>query len=116
LDANGIWVTVWEKAGGLSAEQLFFTQELIQIRPIFQHVAFQFRFSIRGRSSGPFDSWILDYILLDKNRNANDLFTQDRALTLPNGRPFERYSAVPLFMIKRDSEPFGLIPKMNSRI
>jgi hypothetical protein len=106
LDANGIWVTVWEKAGGLSAEQLFFTQELIQIRPIFQHVAFQFRFSIRGRSSGPFDSWILDYILLDKNRNANDLFTQDRALTLPNGRPFERYSAVPLFMIKRDSEAF----------
>lgn len=106
LDANGIWVTVWEKSGGLSAEQFFFTQELIQVSPRFHHVAFQFRFSIRGRSSGPFDSWILDYIFLHKNRNANDLFTPDRALTLPNARPFDRYSTIPLFLIQRDSETF----------
>lgn len=106
LDADGIWVTVWEQSGGLTAEQLFFTQELIQVRPEFHHAAFQFKFKINGRKSGPFDSWILDYVFLHKNRNQNDLFKPDRALTMTNGRPFGKYSAVPLFLLKRKPESF----------
>lgn len=106
LDADGIWVTVWEQSGGLTAEQLFFTQELIQVRPEFHHAAFQFKFKINGRKSGPFDSWILDYVFLHKNRNQNDLFKPDRALTMANSRPFGKYAAVPLYLLERNPESF----------
>lgn len=106
LDTAGVWERVWEQSGGLVAEQMFFTQEIVQVRPAFFHEAFQFRFVIQGRKSGPFDSWLLDYIFLNKNRNENDLFTEDRALTQPNSRPFDRYGAVPLFLLQRSPADF----------
>ena len=103
LDPEGFWINVWEMAGGLTAEQFFFTQEIIRVEPEFQHNAFQFRFQIRGRNSGPFDSWILDYVYLNKNRSASDLNFQDRALTGLNTRPFEKYTAIPLVVLQKNS-------------
>ncbi|WP_373524199.1 T9SS type A sorting domain-containing protein [Aquiflexum sp.] len=106
LDPDGFWLTVWEKSGGLTAEQFFFTQEIIKVDPDFHHAGFQFRYQIRGRSSGPFDSWLLDYVFLNKNRNQSDLNFQDRALTELNARPFEKYSAIPLIMLQKNPEGF----------
>jgi hypothetical protein len=91
------WISVWEMAGDLPAEQFFFTQEMIQVGPDFQHENFQFRFQISGRASGPFDSWLIDYVYLNKNRSSNDIFYPDRALTQDNIRPTSKYSAIPLF-------------------
>lgn len=104
LDPNGLWITVWEKSGGLTAEQFFFTQEIIQVEQQFHHDAFQFRFQIGGRRSGPFDSWILDYVFLNKNRNISDLNFEDRALTKLNERPLGKYTAVPLFILEKFPE------------
>lgn len=104
LDQDSLWVNVWEQAGGLTAEEFFFTQEMIKVLPPFLHDKFQFRFQIKGRRSGPFDSWILDYVFLHKNRNPAELSFPDRALTLSNTRPFEKYAAIPLFLLKKDTE------------
>lgn len=96
LDTAGNWIQVWSVSGDLEEEQFFFTPEIIQVPEDFQHENFQFRFQISGRASGPFDAWLLDYIYLNKNRNSNDLFFPDRALTKTNGRPLGKFSAIPL--------------------
>jgi hypothetical protein len=106
LDQDSLWVNVWEKSGGLTAEKFFFTQETIKVLPKFLHDKFQFRFQIQGRSSGPFDSWILDYVFLHKNRTETDISFPDRALTFSNSRPFEKYSAIPLFILQKDQDTF----------
>ncbi|WP_113922665.1 T9SS type A sorting domain-containing protein [Cognataquiflexum aquatile] len=104
LDRDSLWVNVWEQTGGLTAEEFFFTQEIVKVFPQFLHEGFQFRFQVKGRRSGPFDSWILDYVFLHKNRNQADLSFPDRALTLSNSRPFEKYAAIPLFLLKKDAD------------
>ncbi|RZS97306.1 T9SS type A sorting domain-containing protein [Cecembia calidifontis] len=101
LNKDGIWEPVWTVSGELEEEQFFFTPEIIQVTETFQHENFQFRFQISGRSSGPFDSWLLDYVYLNKNRNANNLFFPDRALTQTNTRPLGKYAAIPLFELRR---------------
>lgn len=106
LDPDGFWLTVWEMAGGLTAEQFFFTQEIVQVEPSFHHDTFQFRFQISGRSSGPFDSWVLDYVFLNKNRTPSSLNFQDRALTQLNARPFEKYTAIPLIVLQKNANGF----------
>lgn len=106
LNPEGFWLTVWEKAGGLVAEQFFFTQEIIQVDPEYHHEGFQFRFQIRGRSSGPFDSWLLDYVFVNKNRTPTDLISQDRALTELNARPFNKYTAIPLILLQKNPDGF----------
>lgn len=103
LDTAGNWIQVWSVSGDLDEEQFFFTPEIIQVSEDFQHENFQFRFQISGRASGPFDSWLLDYIYLNKNRNSNDLFFPDRALTQTNGRPLGKFSAVPLIELRSKS-------------
>lgn len=100
LDSAGIWTQVWRVSGELEAEQFFFTPEIIQVTEDFQHENFQFRFQISGRASGPFDAWLLDYVYLNKNRNPNNLFFPDRALTQTNSRPLGKYAAIPLFELK----------------
>lgn len=101
LNSNGIWEQVWTVSGELEAEQFFFTPEIIQVTEPFQHENFQFRFQISGRSSGPFDSWLLDYVYLNKNRNPTNFFFPDRALTQTNSRPLGKYTALPLFELRR---------------
>ena len=101
LNRNGIWEQVWTVSGELEAEQFFFTSEIIQVTEPFLHDNFQFRFQISGRSSGPFDSWLLDYVYLNKNRSLNNVFFPDRALTQTNSRPLGRYAAIPLFELRK---------------
>lgn len=105
LNALGQWVVVWNQRGDLESNRTFFVQEVIQVLPEYQHSDFQFRFSSRGRISGPFDSWLIDYVYLNQFRNSNDIVIRDRALTETNQRPLEKYSAIPFFEYqKRGSE------------
>lgn len=99
LDTTNNWISVWRM---LPEEQFTFTPEIIQVTQEFQHENFQFRFQISGRASGPFDSWLVDYVYLNKNRNSNDLSFPDRALTKTNVRPLGRFSAIPLFELRQD--------------
>lgn len=106
LDNRGIWTEVWSQAGGFEENQKVFTSETIAVTQAYQHAAFQFRFQTRGRKSGPFDSWLLDYVFLNKDRSANVSFFEDRSLTRLNESPFEKHSAVPLFELKRNPEKY----------
>jgi hypothetical protein len=102
LNALGEWITVWIKNGGGDLDRTTFTQEIIKIEPEWQHAGFQFRFLSRGRQVGPFDSWLLDYVYLNYNRNQNDLTYRDRALTQINQVNFGEYSAYPLELLQTD--------------
>ena len=61
----------------------------------FFHNAFQFRIRSFGRLSGPYDTWHVDYVYLNKNRNINDLSFPDRALSTQLGPLFGKYRAIP---------------------
>lgn len=104
LNQAGEWITVWFQNGGNDLNRTTFTQEIIKILPEWQHSSFQFRFFSRGRQIGPFDSWLLDYVYLNSNRNQNDLTYRDRALTQTNQVNFGDYSAYPLELLKTDQK------------
>ncbi|HSI78453.1 MAG TPA: T9SS type A sorting domain-containing protein [Lunatimonas sp.] len=106
MNNDGQWVKIWEVLGGDESLRQQFTQELIRITPEYFHENFQFKFQYVGRLSGPFDTWILDYVYLNKGRNASDYFFEDRALTKVPNSPFGRYTAIPLYMLQGQGNDF----------
>ncbi|KEO75327.1 T9SS type A sorting domain-containing protein [Anditalea andensis] len=107
LDSLGQWNRIWDMAGGDLSKQEVFTQELVRIPPEYAHTDFRFKFSHRGRLSGPFDGWVLDYVYMNTGRTANSLYFDDRSLSqLPNS-PFGKYSAVPLFELQRNPDAYS---------
>lgn len=102
LNTSGEWITIWDQSGGSELDRTIFTQEIVKIESTWQHEGFQFRFLSNGRQAGPFDSWLLDYVYLNFNRDENDLTYRDRALTQPNQVNFGEYSAYPLELLQTD--------------
>lgn len=102
LDPTGQWIQAWVQQGGGNLNRDIFTQEIIKILPEWQHEGFQFRFFSNGRQVGPFDSWLVDYVYLNSNRDENDLTYSDRTLTQPNQVNFGEYSAYPLELLPAD--------------
>jgi len=106
MDSLGNWVMVWDMAGGDQSKREVFTQSLIRVPAEFAHADFRFKFSNKGRLSGPFDGWILDYVFLNTGRTATSTFYEDRTLTkLPNS-PLGKFSAIPLFELQRNPEAY----------
>jgi len=101
LTPAGTWLTVWEKRGGETLDRTRFAQEIIAIRPEWQHANFQFRFFSNGRQSGPFDSWLVDYVYLNTRRTATDLSYPDRALTVPTTVRLGDYGAYPWVLLQK---------------
>lgn len=101
LTPAGSWLTVWEKRGGESLDRTRFTQEIIAILPEWQHANFQFRFFSNGRQSGPFDTWLLDYVYVNTGRTATDLSYPDRALTLPTTVRLGDFGAYPWELVQK---------------
>ncbi|SHO59383.1 T9SS type A sorting domain-containing protein [Algoriphagus zhangzhouensis] len=99
LNASGQWETVWDVNGGADRDPEVFTQEILQVGSSYQHEAFQFRFVNMGRLSGPFDSWLVDYIFLNTGRNESSIYYLDRALTQFNYFQIGSYAAVPAELI-----------------
>lgn len=95
LDAAGSWVPLWILRGDPDHPREVFTQQFVQIPEDLQHSEFQFRFVARGRQSGPFDSWLIDYIFLDADRNPQERGFPDRALTSPNRLRLGDFGAFP---------------------
>jgi hypothetical protein len=100
--ADGSWQTLWEKQGGDNLDRSRFFQEIIQIKPEWQHANFQFRFFSRGNQSGPFDAWLLDYIYLNTGRSALDLSYPDRALTIPTALRLDEFGAYPWELLAKN--------------
>ncbi|WP_143960739.1 T9SS type A sorting domain-containing protein [Litoribacter populi] len=107
LDTLGNWQMVWEMPGGDLTQREVFTQAFIQIPEAFAHDNFRFRFQNRGRLSGPFDAWIVDYIFLNTGRNPANTHFPDRALTKLPSSPMGRYVAVPYFEYQNHTELYS---------
>ncbi|EPR69193.1 hypothetical protein ADICYQ_1693 [Cyclobacterium qasimii M12-11B] len=97
LDSDGSWELVWSQEGKDDLSTDVFVQVMLPVPEKFQFENFQFKFQHSGRLSGPFDTWVLDYIYLNKGRSAADRFPEDRALTQLPGSPFSPYFAIPYF-------------------
>ena len=97
LDADGEWNIIET----ITTQPTHVRDEFIQmIIPVsdekYFHEQFQFRFRNYGRLAGPYDTWNLDYIYLDKGRNANDLTYLDRAIASRIGPVFNGYYSIPI--------------------
>lgn len=96
-NAAGQWIQAWS----IESSTLSKPDEFIQvIVPIvggeYFHNDFQFRFQNFGRLSGPFDTWNLDYVYVNKGRSANDNSYPDRSITQPMSTIFNLYTAIPI--------------------
>lgn len=73
-NSAGKWETVSTYQTLAVPEKEKFYQAIVKVdgdRFFFDH--FQFRFRTFGRQSGPYDTWNIDYVFLNKNRTANDI-------------------------------------------
>jgi hypothetical protein len=91
---------VWESAATIrtkdSFEENVFYDTLIKVDgERFFHDSFQFRFKNYGRLSGPYDTWHLDYVYLNKNRTAEDRFVPDRSIISTLTNMFSGYRSIP---------------------
>ena len=102
LDPQNSWQTIWTQSGGDNLDRSKFTQTILQIKPEWQHSRFQFRFFSSGRQSGPFDSWLLDYIYLNTKRSASNLSYPDRAITQPNAVRLNGFGAYPWELLSKN--------------
>ncbi|AFK04343.1 hypothetical protein Emtol_3214 [Emticicia oligotrophica DSM 17448] len=104
LNDKNQWKVVWRQQGTSKDK---FTQALLPINKTeFLHQNFQFRFQTRGRQSGAFDMWHIDFVYLNKNRRKKDIYTQDIALRGFKNNYLKRYSAMPLrqFLVNPSAE------------
>jgi hypothetical protein len=93
---DGSWETVWPLPGEtISTVSNFFTQKILQVTPDYLYNGFQFKFQAHGRLNGPFDTWNVDYIYLDKRRDINDVSYLDRTFRTVPTSIFGPYTAIP---------------------
>ena len=93
---QGVWENVMTVRTTPSLQADAFYDTLIQVNgDRFFHGTFQFRFKNYGRLSGPYDTWHLDYIYLNKNRTATDRYLPDRAIITTLTNLFNDYRAIP---------------------
>lgn len=93
---DSTWVTVWGINGGLENTSETFNQEIIQVSgDQFFHKNFKIKFQSIINRGGPFDTWHLDYIYLNKSRSSNDIYHFDRSLSSPPSLLFSPYSEIP---------------------
>ena len=89
------WVTVWNQVG-YRVDPLFLRRFIAITDPAYFHSAFQFRFMSYGRTSGPYDSWHLDYVYLNEKRSVRQPYIFDVAMRKPVTSFLRRYTAMPL--------------------
>lgn len=96
MNSEKQWVTIWEKDGVDATAENDFKEEIVQVSdPSYFHGYFQFRFQSFGRLSGGFDTWNIDYVYMNFNRNPADLAFEDRALTTQPTSWLTQFSAMP---------------------
>ncbi len=93
---DSTWVEVWGINGGLDNVSPTFQQAIVQVSgDQFFHKHFRIKFESIINRGGPFDTWHIDYVYLNKSRSANDIYHFDRSLSSPPSLLFSPYSHVP---------------------
>ncbi len=102
LTSDSVWVTQFKVIGGESALRMnddnddVFSQEILKVDGSkFFHNKFRFRFQSFGRLTGGFDTWHIDYVFLNQDRDFADLAYFDRGITKPPSSLLGQFSAVP---------------------
>lgn len=112
---QGKWETVLTIKTLATPDRENFTQAIVKVDgDRFYTKRFQFRFRTFGRQSGPFDTWNLDYVYLNKSRTANDitLGAPDQAISSSLSTIFpNKYRAVPYYHFL--SDPSLIQPKFQ---
>ena len=102
---NNTWKTVWFKTGGSNNfPGNKFNFHILRINSEYLHEKFMFKFYNIGNTEGPFDSWAIDYVYLDKNRSINDTLILDRAITYKPKNVFKKFNAIPIEHLNSSSE------------
>lgn len=78
----------------------------VNVPRTYLYKGFQFRFRSRGRQSGRFDNWFLDYVYLNKKRFKTDQYLEDAAMVASISPFLKRYSSMPLehFLVNPKAE------------
>lgn len=96
-NAAGAWITVRTIENDGNMDPNVFVQTLIPVSGNdFFHNEFQFSIQNYGRLSGPFDTWNIDYVYLNKGRNASDTSYPDRTISIPLSSLLDGYYSMPL--------------------
>jgi len=70
---DSIWITQWTKIGKVENLSEGFQKVMIPVSDDqFFHQGFKFRFQSFGNTTGPFDTWHLDYVYLNRDRVQNE--------------------------------------------
>ena len=90
------WQTVLTIFPNEESDPTVFYTTIVQVSgEEFFHDSFQFRLRSFGRLSGPYDTWHVDYVYLNKGRHSDDLSFPDRAIATQLGPLFGEYRAIP---------------------
>lgn len=102
LSVDSLWITQFKVIGGESSlrtdeeDNDIFSQEILKVDgPEFFHDEFRFRFQSFGRLTGGFDTWHIDYVFLNQDRDFADLAYFDRGITKPPSSLLGEFSAIP---------------------
>jgi Secretion system C-terminal sorting domain len=90
---NNTWSKVWSKSGSSVAP--FEHVNIPVTASFFLHSGFQFRFINKASANGNDDHWNLDYVRLDKNRNAGDTLFNEVAFTELPTSILQKYTSMP---------------------
>lgn len=95
--SDGTWQDVFVLETNPNMPTDAFQQVILPVSdPAFFHDAFQFRFSNYARLSGPYDTWNVDYVYLNRGRTINDIYYPDRTVSSSFTSLFPDYFAMPV--------------------
>lgn len=112
LDKNGTWEKVFER-GNVNLDPERFYYQNIKVDKKFFHDAFQFKFQNFARLSGPYDTWNLDYVYLNKRRKSSDNYFPDRTSVKPLTSIFKKYTAIPIVHYKDTARAVTISPTVT---
>src|SRR5690606_4797611 len=93
LQQNGQWKQVWERTADTTTD---FRLGYLQISDtMFFHAQFRIRFLNKATIGISNSNWILDYVLLDANRNIGSYRIDDIAFTTPPANLLSEFTAMP---------------------
>jgi hypothetical protein len=92
----GTWESVMKIFPKPSFDRTLFYDTLVKVNgERFFHDFFQFRFRNFGRLSGPYDTWNVDFVYMNKNRTIDDTDFPDQAISTTLDGLFSPYQAIP---------------------
>ncbi len=103
LDKDQVWVAADTiENDGSQAVDAFYTSVIKIADARFFHSGFRIRFQNFARLSGPYDTWHVDYIYLNKGRTASDLSFPDRTLSEQLTSLLGAYRMIPIDHFRRN--------------